>query len=365
MGGTKLKNMKLTSVDLVPQGANPDADICLFKSADNLHLKDDEKNVLKKFFGAIASLFGFEDHMAGGINKGDSKTFADIDNTREYRELLWRYESAFSESIYSILNDEDLDDTARLNELNTSLGQYAEKLKELFTAMTSGENTPIEGTDPQTKTEKTLNKGEIDMAKIDKSLLSAEEQTTLEALMKKCTVEDGDPAPAPAPSVDPAPAVEPKAEPAAQDPAPAPAVDTQKSVDPTLAKALAEVDDLRKSIEMGQLKEIAKKYVPLGKKEEELAQTLYDLKKSGQANYDAYIKVLDESLDLVNKSGVFAELGKSTHGPVSMDSGVVAQVEGIAKGYRDADPTLDYNTSMMRAWENNPELLAQYEKGAK
>ena len=31
---TLLKDMKLCSVDLVPQGANPDAYICLYKSAD-------------------------------------------------------------------------------------------------------------------------------------------------------------------------------------------------------------------------------------------------------------------------------------------------------------------------------------------
>ncbi len=29
---SKLKNIKLTSVDLVHSGANPEADICLFKS---------------------------------------------------------------------------------------------------------------------------------------------------------------------------------------------------------------------------------------------------------------------------------------------------------------------------------------------
>lgn len=31
---TLLKDMKLCSVDLVPRGANPDAYICLYKSAD-------------------------------------------------------------------------------------------------------------------------------------------------------------------------------------------------------------------------------------------------------------------------------------------------------------------------------------------
>ena len=33
---TKLKNMRLTSVDLVPAGANQEADICLFKSLDGV-----------------------------------------------------------------------------------------------------------------------------------------------------------------------------------------------------------------------------------------------------------------------------------------------------------------------------------------
>lgn len=34
---TKLKKMKLTSVDLVPSGANQVADICLYKSRDGAH----------------------------------------------------------------------------------------------------------------------------------------------------------------------------------------------------------------------------------------------------------------------------------------------------------------------------------------
>ena len=37
---TKLKNMRLTSVDLVPAGANQEADICLFKSLDGEPTQD-------------------------------------------------------------------------------------------------------------------------------------------------------------------------------------------------------------------------------------------------------------------------------------------------------------------------------------
>ncbi len=353
MSGTKLKNLKLTSVDLVPRGANPDADISFFKSAaDGPQLKVEEQSVLKKMFDMLTALFKPDD--TDPLAKADSKTFSEIDNTREYRELVWRYNSALNESIDSILNDEDLDDTARLEELNKSLGQYTEKMKELFTAMTGG--------DKSVAVENTLTKGEIlDMANYNPELLSAEERATFETLCKKCAVEEGTPAPAAEPT--PQPATDPTPAPAV-DPVPAAEPTAKSATDPAVAQALAEVNELKKSLEMGQLKEIAKKYVPLGKKEDELANTLYDLKKSGQANYDAYIAALDESLALVEKSGVFGEVGKSTHGPVSKADGVVAQIDAIAKGYRDADPTLDYNTSMMRAWENNPNLLAEYEKGA-
>lgn len=352
MSGTKLKNMKLTSVDLVQRGANPAADISFFKSADGPQLKVEEQGVLKKMFDMLSALFKPDD--TDPLAKADSKTFSEIDNTREYRELVWRYNSALNESIDSIINDEDLDDTARLEELNKSLGQYAEKMKELFTAMT-GNSSPVVA-------ENTLTKGDVfDMANYNPELLSAEERATFETLCKKCAVEEGAPAPAPATDPTPAPAVEPTPAPAAE---PAAEPTAKSATDPALAKALAEVEELKKGLEMSALKEIAKKYVPLGKKEDELANTLYDLKKSGQANYDAYIAALDESLALVEKSGVFGEVGKSTHGPVSKADGVVAQIDAIAKGYRDADPTLDYNTSMMRAWENNPNLLAEYEKGA-
>lgn len=37
---TKLRNMRLTSVDLVRAGANQEADICLFKSLDGTPTED-------------------------------------------------------------------------------------------------------------------------------------------------------------------------------------------------------------------------------------------------------------------------------------------------------------------------------------
>ena len=37
---TKLRKMRLTSVDLVPRGANQEADICMFKSLDGTQTEE-------------------------------------------------------------------------------------------------------------------------------------------------------------------------------------------------------------------------------------------------------------------------------------------------------------------------------------
>lgn len=136
---------------------------------------------------------------------------------------------------------------------------------------------------------------------------------------------------------------------------------TKKSADPQLAAALERLETLEKSLAMNEFTEIAKKYAPLGEKEEELAQTLYDLKKSNEANYDAYIAVLDKSLGLVEKSGIFTEIGKSgaAYGAVG---GTVGKIETIASEIQKADPAISREAAIAKAWESNPELIAEYER---
>ena len=132
----------------------------------------------------------------------------------------------------------------------------------------------------------------------------------------------------------------------------------EKSASPEITAALEELRDLKKSIEMKDMTEIAKKYAPLGKNETELAQTLYDMKKSNEANYNAYIAVLDESLGLVEKSGLFAEIGKSASGAGT--GTVQSKVEAKAHEIMKSDSTMDYNTAIAKAWED-PALLAEYD----
>lgn len=133
--------------------------------------------------------------------------------------------------------------------------------------------------------------------------------------------------------------------------------DMTKSASPEITAALQELQDLKKSIEMKDMTEVAKKYAPLGKKEDELAQRLYDMKKSNEDNYNAYVAILDESLAMVEKSGLFAEIGKSASG--NGGGNVQAKVEAKAQEIMKSD-NVDYNTAVAKAWED-PALLAEYD----
>jgi hypothetical protein len=136
---------------------------------------------------------------------------------------------------------------------------------------------------------------------------------------------------------------------------------TRKSADPQLTAAMERLETLEKSIALQEMTEIAKKYTVLGENEEELAKTLYDMKKSNEENYNAYIAVLDKSLGLVEKSGIFAEIGKST-GAYGAAAGAVGKVEAIASDIMKSDTSMTREQAIAKAWEDHPELIAEYDR---
>lgn len=307
---TKLKKMKLNSVDFVRRGANPDADIMIHKSADYEPDFDDFMDVEKAEY--------------------DLTTFTEV----------------LGESFSSIMKDDTLSDDERaymvaksLSEFNDTVCGYMQPFGMLEKSFDGDFQTVV------TNKSSNLRKGDNNtmanvFENVDKSLLTPAEASMLDALIKKAST----------PVVDPAAAQE-EAEKGAKLP-------------PEVEKALAEVAEMKKSYEMRELEAVAKKYEVLGKKAADEAQTLYNLKKSGEANYNAYIAAMDAQVELVEKSGVFSEIGKSVgYGYASLaKSEPEAKVEAIAKSYMEKDPEMDWNTAILKAWENNPGLMAEYDR---
>ena len=90
---------------------------------------------------------------------------------------------------------------------------------------------------------------------------------------------------------------------------------------------------------------------------------LKSLKAAGGTAYSDMIAVLDQAVAAVEKSGVFSEIGKSGHGSNAAGA-AEAKIETIAKGYMEKDSSLDYTAAVAKAWEDNPELMSEYETEA-
>lgn len=190
---------------------------------------------------------------------------------------------------------------------------------------------------------------------IDKSVFSAEELAQYNALIAKAVVDPEAGQEAMEQEMPPAPKKKPATDAPQEEEIPE---DTMKSSDPALTAALSRLETLEKSIAMQKYTEIAKKYAPLGEDEEALAKTLYDMEKSNQANYNTYINTLDKSLALVEKSGLFAEIGKSASGgPSTVEGKIEAKADAIMK----AAPTMSRAEAVAKAWQESHELFMEYD----
>lgn len=194
---------------------------------------------------------------------------------------------------------------------------------------------------------------------IDKSLLTAEELEQYEALVAKATVNpeaneeevEEEKPPFPPKKKSAKPTKKEDDEPVVEKSAP--------EESPVIKAAMEELANLKKSYEMDKMLEVAKKYAPLGKNEKELAQTLHSMKETSEDVYKSYIAILDESLNLVEKSGLFSEIGKSAgNGPAA--NGAVAKVEAKAREIQKSDATISWDAAIAKAWQD-PALIAEYD----
>lgn len=309
----KLKNMLLKSVDLVRRGANPDSDIKLFKSFY------DEP-------GAAQAIMKSAEEVEEMIMKSE--------------DAIDAYSDILKMSFSSIVNDESLKANEAREMMVKSLCEFNETVfNNIVKQFTFAKNRESEDE-------------EMANYEIDKSRLTKSEQDMLDTLLKKATSE-----------TDP---LDKERQLLIEEDEEEEEKEMEKSMHPEVAKALERMESLAKSMEMKDMVEFAKKYEPLGEKSDELAKKLYDMKKSGENAYNEYVSVLDKSLELVNKSGLFGEIGKSAYAAdptVSSiaKSDVEKKIDGFANEIMKSNPTMSQVQAIAKAWEDHPELAVEYE----
>lgn len=123
---TKLRNMRLTSVDLVRAGANQEADICLFKSADPAEAAErpteHEKNIFKRFIAWLTE----------NPTEAATEPHSPVEKSDEPADLETIYKTALVESIHSIYSDSSLTDIEKTSMVEESVEQFQKKNRELF-----------------------------------------------------------------------------------------------------------------------------------------------------------------------------------------------------------------------------------------
>jgi hypothetical protein len=362
---TKLKGLKITSTDLVTQGANPDAHIQLFKrryegeppdsggeSADE-NSPPNEAGLLQKIFSMLKKAVG----KPGGEVRKDASTFKENLITAQVEALTdeaWDCCFALRESFVSIIQDGEISAEERQALILRTVGEFTETVTNLAPKWSG-----ITGPDGAAEISKNTPEKEENM-KIDKTKMTPEELAALEAIEKKYGVTD-----------EPAenPGGNPVGNPAESHGENTGEIAKSAALHPDVKKALdeaaevrkaqsTEIEALKKSLEISSLTAVAKKYELLGKKPEELAPKLYDLKKAGGTAYDDYVALLDESLTMIEKSGAFAEIGSNRSGSAGVSGEIGIKAAEIAKGAGGVSSP----EAFIKAYEENPELAAQYEK---
>ena len=363
---TKLKKMNLNSVDFVRRGANPDAHIMLKKSYDGEDDDIEKQPFFKTLVAAIKKAFSGEDHEIDyGYTDNDIQKSADD---------MQHFTDCLAESYDSIMGDTTLTKSEKIDMIAKSTNEFTDTMEEYLSSVSShvGKSThdAIDYPLTQNNSKGGYETMGINLENVDKSLLTSDEAAQLDALIAKaCKTKKADE------NMDDTETVQASCKPSCKkktDETMPQEGDYSKSmgkdeseVEKALKEELAAVQELRKSMEMKEYMDIAKKYESIGKKPEDLAKTLYDMKQAGDDVYKSYVDALDEQVSIIEKSGLFVELGKSGgNGPSYVSVGkseAEGKIEALAAEIRKSDASIGYHESIAKAWEQNPDLVAAYD----
>lgn len=428
---TKLRNLKVTKVDFVDEGANPDAHIKLYKRKDSglgeeAPVDDNTAGksggVLKRLLSFIAKAAGIEqeelDSAMEEIEKAGAMTFNENMLQRRSQKIadeMWDTCFALQSSLVSIMQDEELDASAAQTAMKESLDDFCDTVQGAISQWSSGKMASITKTSTEVtenelevmksardrlndmlqkacKTEKaekdveTGNKekeeleGEKEM-KIDKIKMTSAERAFYEDIEKRYGSEEGTPADGQTTVASPvngavasetgaenpvakalqALGIQNPAQAASAEPSYDGAEDIYKGLHPAVKAEIEALRKFRQDAEDKEIREVAKRYAIIGKKEDELFPVLKSLKAAGGTAYDDMVAILDQTKETVEKSGAFSEIGKSGHGGAVATGGAWVEAEQKAAEIMKSK-NITKNQALDEVFQANPELARKCEE---
>ena len=388
----KLKNIHLTKVDFVDEGANQRADIKLTKRNDESDPPEtpepDEfsQGLLSSIASAVAKFL-----KKGSVEKSATSFEEQINaaSVEDISEEIWNVLYAFRSSLNSIIYDMDLDAEGKSSAMTESMTQFSEAMQSYIPKWCSGEKVDLKKTSEvpgendlavMKRDHESLGeaiqkayetKGELeDMLKIDKSKMTPEERAAYDEIIKKFAVEVNEEVPeevqkASTKKADPeedevVEEEEKKKTKKSRSEVPETESDGEKLLKGVIADLRAEIESLKDSSLTKEIEAVAKKYEPLGKKQEELVDTLKKARKAGV--YDDIIAAYDSALSAQEASGLFGEIGKSRSGdPGNGESEAIAKANIKVAELRKSNPNLTEAQALDQVLLNDPELRREFD----
>lgn len=396
----KIEELEVTKVDFVDRGANQDAHIMLFKRDDSgqheeqtgktIETNRKPENALKRFVSAIGKRLGLEaediDAAVEEIVKADSQTYEEVASKQSLDEIsdqMWNMGYALRSSLLSILGDDDVTDKDTM--MNESLTQFTAAMQEAIGRWSAGKSAVTKSTietvteddiraleadknridaliaksvpEPETENVSEEPKGEEDM--IDTSKMTPAEKMFYEDLKKRYSVEEEPEEVAKNASQEETTISTNEPEEVAKS-ATTPD-DIYAGLHPAVAAELKMLKKRAEDADNREMEEVAKKYEIIGKKPEELVPVLKSLKAAGGSAYADMITILDASVEAVNKSAMFKEVGKSGSFTTGAENAAWAKVEKKADDIQAQNPKMGRHEAIDLACMQNPELVHDYE----
>lgn len=376
-GKTKLEDLEVKKIDAVDIGADQKANIRIKKRGG---AEEPKGNFFKRFFNAFCDSLGVNSEDVRKSMEDEATSFDDVMNEKkiyDVRDQIWNACNSLEQSIVSILLDKECEDkqaaiAQSIDQFKAFSDDASKSWIKLERAATDKEDTVVaddfeiakmqevieKSCDPETinKEKETEVVKENNMAFDISNMTEEEKKEALKALQADASKESTEKRFNSGAGEDQIQEAVNKAMSNAME-------DVTKNFSDMMAKIMEPIQKRAEEAEQKSLEEVAKKYELLGTKAEDLVPVLKSMKETSDEAYNNFIASMDNNLAVIQKSGLFEEIGKSGGAHTgNNDTEGAAKMNAKVAEIKKSMPNLTDAQAQDIVMQNDPELRAMFDK---
>lgn len=376
-GKTKLEDLEVKKIDAVDIGADQKANILIKKRGG---AEEPKGNFFKRFFNAFCDSLGVNSKDVRKSMEDEATSFDDVMNEKkiyDVRDQIWNACNSLEQSIVSILLDKECEDkqaaiAQSIDQFKAFSDDASKSWIKLERAATDKEDTVVaddfeiakmqevieKSCDPETinKEKETEVVKENNMAFDISNMTEEEKKEALKALQADASKESTEKRFNSGAGEDQIQEAVNKAMSNAME-------DVTKNFSDMMAKIMEPIQKRAEEAEQKSLEEVAKKYELLGTKAEDLVPVLKSMKETSDEAYNNFIASMDNNLAVIQKSGLFEEIGKSGGAHTgNYDTEGVAKMAAKTAEIKKSMPNLTDAQAQDIVMQNDPELRKLFDK---